>query len=112
MQDLLAADVASYSDGGGKARAARRPVLGPADVVQYVGALRHHLPIREVRRVNVNGQTAATLWFGRQFTLLALDVRDDRIREIHWIMNPDKLQYLHQQLADPHEAPRPDQPQA
>ncbi len=49
----------------------------------------------------MNGQPAATLWFGRQFALLALDVRGDKIREIHWIMNPDKLRYLQHQLSDP-----------
>ena len=105
VQDLLAADVASYSDGGGRAHAARQPVLGAEHIVQYVGTLRRHLPVRDVRRVDVNGQPAATLWFGRQFALLALDVRGDKIREIHWIMNPDKLRYLHQQLADANEAP-------
>jgi RNA polymerase sigma-70 factor (ECF subfamily) len=104
VQDLLAADVASYSDGGGRAHAARQPVLGADHVVRYVGTLRRHLAVRDVRRINVNGQPAATLWFGRQFALLALDVRNGRIREIHWIMNPGKLRYLHQQLDAPHEA--------
>jgi RNA polymerase sigma-70 factor (ECF subfamily) len=101
VQDLLAADVVAYSDGGGKARAARRPILGADSVVEFVDALRRRLQVRDVRRVNVNGRTAATLWFGRQFTLLALDVHGGEIREIHWIMNPDKLQYLCQQLAEP-----------
>jgi RNA polymerase sigma-70 factor (ECF subfamily) len=100
VQDLLAADVASYSDGGGRAHAARQPVVGTDHVVRYVDALRRRLTVRDLRRVNVNGQPAATLWFGRQFALLALDVRGDKIREIHWIMNPDKLRYLHHQLAD------------
>ena len=101
VQDLLAADVVSYSDGGGKARAARQPIVGADNVVQFLGALRHRLPIRDVRRVVLNGRTAATLWFGRQFTVLALDVRDDQIREIQWIINPDKLRYLQHQLSDP-----------
>jgi len=105
VQDLLATDVASYSDGGGRAHAARRPILGAEHIVQYVGTLRRHLPVRDVRLVDVNGQRAATLWFGRQFALLALEVRGDKIREIHWIMNPDKLRHLHQQLADVNEAP-------
>jgi RNA polymerase sigma-70 factor (ECF subfamily) len=94
VKDLLAADVASYSDGGGRVHAARRRVLGAEPVVQYVGNLRHRLSVRDVRTVEVNGQPAATLWFGRQFALLALDVRGDKIREIQWIMNPDKLRQL------------------
>jgi RNA polymerase sigma-70 factor, ECF subfamily len=104
VQELLAADVASYSDGGGRAHAARRPVLGAERIVQYVGTLRRHRPVRDVRRVDVNGQPAATLWFGRQFALLALDVRGDKIQEIHWIMNPNKLRYLRRQLADRNDA--------
>jgi RNA polymerase sigma-70 factor, ECF subfamily len=107
VQDLLAADVASYSDGGGRARAAHRPVVGAESVVRFIDSLRRHLPVRDVRRVDVNGQGAATLWFGRQFTLLALEVRNDEIQEIHWIMNPRKLRYLNHQLA---EAPKPARP--
>ena len=105
VQDLLAADVASYSDGGGKVHAARQPVVGAEPFLRYIRTLRRHLSVRDVRRVDVNGHPAATLWFGRQFTLLALDIRDDKIREVHWIMSPDKLRYLQHQLADPIEAP-------
>jgi RNA polymerase sigma-70 factor, ECF subfamily len=99
VQELLAADVVSYSDGGGKVRAARQPVTGAEHVIQFLGALRRHLAIREVRPLEVNGWRAATLRFGRQYALLAVDVRDDKIREIHWIMNPDKLRYMNRQLA-------------
>src|SRR5690606_20877429 len=97
VQDLLAADVASYSDGGGNAHAARRPVVGATTVMHYFGRLRRRLPIRDVRRLDVNGQPAATLWFGRQLAVVALDVRDGAIRELQWIMNVDKLGYLHRQ---------------
>jgi RNA polymerase sigma-70 factor (ECF subfamily) len=99
VQDLLAADVASYSDGGGRAHAARRPVRGAQPVVQYVARLRRRFAVGDVRRMEVNGQPAATLRFGRQYTLLALGIGDEKIREIHWIMNPDKLRYLRRQLA-------------
>jgi nucleoside-diphosphate-sugar epimerase len=57
------------------------------------------------RPANVNGRPAATLWFGRQFALLALDVRGDQIQELHWIMNPDKLRYLRRQLLGASDAP-------
>ena len=99
VRDLLADDVVAYSDGGGKARAARRPVAGPAEVIVYFGALRRHHSIRVERRVEVNGASAALLWFGRQYQLLAVDVRAGYVREIHSIMNPDKLEYLSRQLA-------------
>jgi RNA polymerase sigma-70 factor (ECF subfamily) len=98
LEDVLAADVVAYSDGGGKARAARHPIVGADRVAPFFGALRRHLAVTGVQRVEANGRTAALLQFGRQHQLLAVDVRDGRIREIHSIINPDKLRYLRHQL--------------
>jgi RNA polymerase sigma-70 factor (ECF subfamily) len=98
VRDILADDVVAYSDGGGKARAARRPIAGVEEVVGYFGALRRHHSIRVERRAEVNGKAAALLWFGRQYQLLAVDVRGAHISEIYSIMNPDKLEYLSRQL--------------
>jgi RNA polymerase sigma-70 factor (ECF subfamily) len=99
LQDVLAADVVAYSDGGGKARAARRPIVGADRVAQFFGALRRHLAVTGTQRIEVNGRAAALLWFGRQHQLLAVDVRGGKIREIDSIINPDKLDYLQRQLA-------------
>jgi RNA polymerase sigma-70 factor (ECF subfamily) len=108
VQELLAADVVSYSDGGGKARAASHPIVGADDVARFLGALRQRLTVREVRTLEVNGATGATLRFGRQFALLAVDVGGSGIRELQWIMNPDKLRYLRRQLDGdpPHTGPQ------
>jgi RNA polymerase sigma-70 factor (ECF subfamily) len=100
VQDLLAAEVVAYSDGGGKGRAARVPIVGAERVVQFYSALRRHLPVGDVHKLEVNGFPAAVLQFGRQHQLLAIDVRNDKIREVHSIINPDKLRYLRRQLAD------------
>jgi RNA polymerase sigma-70 factor (ECF subfamily) len=99
LQDALSSDAAAYSDGGGRARAARRAVLGADNVVAFFGALRRHHPIRIDRRVEVNGQPGALLWFGRQYQLLTVDVRNGKIQEVHSIMNPEKLGYLGRQVA-------------
>ncbi len=99
LQDILTSDAVAYSDGGGKARAARHPIVGADRVIGFFGALRRHRAVQVVRRIEVNGQPAALLWFGRQYQLLTVDVRGDRIHEVHSIMNPDKLAYLHGQLS-------------
>jgi len=99
VQELLAADVVAYSDGGGKARAARSPIAGAERVLRFYASLRRRFPVREVEKVDVNGKSAAVLWFGRQYVLLGVDVRDGRIHEIHSVLNPDKLRYLQHQLA-------------
>lgn len=98
VEDLLAADVVAYADGGGKARAARYPVVGARRVLHFFGALRRHLPLGPVRRVELNGRTAALMQVGRQRQVLAIDVTDGKIREIDSILNPDKLRYVDRQL--------------
>jgi RNA polymerase sigma-70 factor, ECF subfamily len=99
VRDILADDVVAYSDGGGKARASRRPVAGVEQVLAYFGALRRHHQVHVEHRIQVNGGDAALLWFGRQYQLLAVDVRAGHVTEIYSIMNPDKLEYLAEQLA-------------
>jgi RNA polymerase sigma-70 factor (ECF subfamily) len=99
VQELLAADVVAYSDGGGKARAARTPITGADRVLHFYGALGRRFELRDIEKVEVNGHTAAVLWIGRQYLLLALDVRDGTIHEIYSILNPDKLDYLRHQRA-------------
>jgi RNA polymerase sigma-70 factor (ECF subfamily) len=101
VQQLLAADVVAYSDGGGKARAARVPITGADRVLHFYAALCRRYRVRGVETVDVNGQTAAVLWFGRQYLLLAVDVRDGAIHEIDTILNPDKLGYLRRQRTAP-----------
>lgn len=100
LQAVLTSDAVAYSDGGGKARAARRPIEGADKVAGFFAALRRHHSIQVERRVEVNGQPAALLWFGRQYQLLSVARRTDGICEVHSVMNPDKLEYLRTQLAD------------
>jgi len=101
VRDHLAADVVAYSDGGGKVRAARRPIAGAERVLRFYGGLARRLAVSDIRTVELNGRRAALLTIGRQHLALAVDVdpASGRIREIHSILNPDKLAYLHQQLA-------------
>ena len=98
LEAVLAADVVAYSDGGGKARAARYPIVGPEAVVRFFGALRRRLAITEVRRLEVNGRPGALLRFGDQEQVLTVAVSGGRVREIDSVINPDKLRYLRSQL--------------
>ena len=79
----MASDAVAYSDGGGKARAARHPIVGADKVVAFFGALRRHRT--DPRWTAGRGQRTSRrplLWFGRQYQLLTVDVRDDKIREL------------------------------
>lgn len=99
LREALAADVVAYSDGGGKARAARHPIVGADRVAAFFGALSRRFAVEDVRRVEVNGGPGAVLRFGRQLQVLAVEVAGGEVREVHSIMNPDKLRYLQRQLA-------------
>jgi RNA polymerase sigma-70 factor (ECF subfamily) len=88
---LLSEDVVAWNDGGGKVRAALRPVAGRDRVVSFVAGLLARYPLGEVRVVHANGEPA--LWTtidGRQ-QFVAFDVRDGLIHGIFAVLNPDKL---------------------
>lgn len=99
LEQLLADDVVSYNDGGGKARAAPRPVTGIGHVLRFIGGLLKKYPLSDVRVVQANGLPAAMLSMGDQGQLVALDVQAGKIREILTILNPDKLSYVEHQLS-------------
>ena len=98
LEAVLAADVVAYSDGGGKARAARHPIVGAEAATRFFAALCRRFAVTDVRRVEINGAPSALLRFGRQLQVLTVAVAGGRIREIDSVMNPDKLRYIQGQL--------------
>ena len=100
LRDVLAADVVAYSDGGGKVRAALRPVTGLEPVLRFAAGLYRKYPVGEdVRWVEANGHPAVFLERGGLRQLISVHITGGRITEIHTILNPEKLSYLERQLA-------------
>ncbi len=98
VQELLAADVQLVGDGGGKAPAFARTVIG-ADKVARVLASSFPLLIRIgalVEPRELNGQPGAILRDrdGKVAGTLTLDVLDGRIQTIRSVVNPDKLGHV------------------
>ncbi|MEU4805440.1 RNA polymerase sigma-70 factor [Actinosynnema sp. NPDC023587] len=93
LEELLAADVVSYSDGGGVVRASRVPVAGATTVAKYVRAFAGHFWTGvEIGWTSVNGTDAALLRRdGTVVTVLTVAASADGIDRIFWMMNPDKL---------------------
>jgi RNA polymerase sigma-70 factor (ECF subfamily) len=93
---MLADDVVVWSDGGGKASAARRPIAGKEKAARFlVGIAAKGGVDVDGRLVAVNGQPGGV--FGRNGRIeyaLALDVLDGQIVGVRVIANPDKLQHL------------------
>jgi RNA polymerase sigma-70 factor (ECF subfamily) len=99
LEDLLAEDVVSYNDGGGKTRAAPIPVVGRTKIMAFLGGLRRRFgPTSYARIIEVNAQPAAHFSLGDQDAVATLEVRDGKIVSILTVLNPDKLSYLYRQM--------------
>lgn len=93
LLSLLAEDITAVSDGGGKAVAARNPVVGPDRVARFILGAVKKTPEGAVRGVSlINGQPAIVTYVnGLPYSVLAFEVAEGRIRRIFNILNPDKL---------------------
>ncbi|SNT46121.1 RNA polymerase sigma-70 factor, ECF subfamily [Actinomadura meyerae] len=94
LEELLAEDAVSYSDGGGAVRgAARIPVAGRERVARFVVAFAPRFwPGATVALVEANGHPAALLTRdGTPFALLAIGASDAGVDRLLWVLNPAKL---------------------
>lgn len=93
LEDVLTEDVVSYADGGGIRGASRIPVVGRARVAKYLVAFAPRFwPQAQVRWVEANGRPAVLVSAGGTATaLLSVDVSDEGIDRIMWVLNPAKL---------------------
>ncbi|TDW83839.1 RNA polymerase sigma-70 factor (ECF subfamily) [Kribbella pratensis] len=93
LEELLAKDAISYSDGGGAARASKFPVVGRLHVAKYHRAFHQHFWIGvEVEFGTANGRAVAMLRRdGEVFAVCTVTASDEGIDEVLWQMNPAKL---------------------
>ena len=93
---MLAPDVTVWSDGGGKAAAARRPIHGAENVAAFFLGLAQQAPAGAVGWfTEINGEIGFVLYEdGRATTALVPHVADGSIQAVYTIRNPDKLQRL------------------
>jgi RNA polymerase sigma-70 factor, ECF subfamily len=95
LMDLLAEDVISIGDGGGKAAAGLRPIHSRDRVTRgFIGNLTK-MPPDHAWITEVNGQPAIVATrHGKPYGVVLLEVRDGRIQTLYSVVNPDKLGYL------------------
>jgi RNA polymerase sigma-70 factor, ECF subfamily len=93
---LLADDVVTYSDGGGKVAAIPRPLSGADRVARFfIGIVGKAPPAFAFHIATVNGQpTLIGELDGRPIGVYALEVAAGQIRAIRVVINPDKLHSL------------------
>jgi RNA polymerase sigma-70 factor (ECF subfamily) len=98
LEALLAQDAVLYTDGGGKATAARKPLHGASRIARVLAAVTRKERRRALdgRLVRVNGQPGRMLRTtdGAVWSVLSIDVVDGRIQAVRIVRNPDKLAHL------------------
>ena len=105
LTGMLARDVGMWSDGGGKATAARRPLLGCEQVVNFLVGLHRTadhaglLPRASVAIEDVNSEPALILRVdGRLESIFVLSIEGESVSAIRVVRNPDKLAHIGRKL--------------
>ncbi|MDX1522302.1 MAG: RNA polymerase sigma-70 factor [Anaerolineae bacterium] len=97
LKSLLANDVTLWSDGGGKAPAARHPLVGRDRITQLlVVSYRKRPDNSDIELAEINGVLSILFRVENQVVgVMSLEGDDTGITGIWTIWNPDKLQHLH-----------------
>jgi RNA polymerase sigma-70 factor (TIGR02957 family) len=92
---VLAPDVVLITDGGGRAKAARRPITGADKVARFLVGIAQQgadIPGLRMEVAEVNGWPAIVGWVGAEpFGSISLTLSGERIHQILVVVNPDKL---------------------
>lgn len=90
---LFAEDATWTSDGGGKAKAARKVVQGADRVARFAaGVWRRSLSRLTHRLVSINGESGLLMCVdGRPMSVMSIDTDGSRILAVYSVLNPDKL---------------------
>ena len=98
LEEMLAADVVVYGDGGGKAPSWPKPIFGRERVAKLIaGTLAQARDVGVTfRAAHVNGQPGVMFLDdeGRIGAVMSVDVADGLVQTIRGITNPDKLAHL------------------
>ena len=93
LEQILARDVVSYSDGGGVVQAMRFPVVGRTRVARFVrNAVPRFWAGATLLTAEVNGQAAVVVELdGVVQVVFAIAASADGIDQLLWMLNPGKL---------------------
>ncbi len=93
LMSLLAPDVVVWTDGGGKAKAAPRPVIGAHRASRFLVGISRDVSVdASVRQLSLNGQPGIVISRGTKvLEAVVLDVEGGKICGVRVVANPDKL---------------------
>jgi RNA polymerase sigma-70 factor, ECF subfamily len=96
LQHLLHDDVIAYVDGGGRVRAALRPILGRENAIRFMSGLVTRFGVEHSQIVELNGESAVITRMANGTQVVLFDIVDGLIRQVFVISNPDKLHFVEQ----------------
>ncbi|WP_416150790.1 RNA polymerase sigma-70 factor [Salipaludibacillus sp. HK11] len=93
LLELITENITLYSDGGGKVKAATRPIKTYSNVVTFLSNIVKNVPVDFSFEVKtVNGQPALVTHANNNIhSVISFYIIQDKINEIYIIINPDKL---------------------
>lgn len=93
LMSLLEEDIVLYSDGGGKVRAARKPIFGRINVSRFIAGIHTKFGIdRKYVKCFINGLPGLKVYKDDElFGALSLDYSENKIENIFFVLNPEKL---------------------
>ena len=98
LSQMLAKDAVLLSDGGGKRKAALRPIVGPEDIVRLLQGLAWRAGWAEgmqIRPVRINGYPGVVAIQGEEPMTIAFQPGPDgKIAGVYLVRNPDKLGHV------------------
>jgi len=96
LVSILSGDAVLRGDGGGKALATKKPVVGAGAVAQFVVAVTHTVPPEATfDEIDLNGTPGLVLRSaGRPLVAILIDTDGERIHSVFAVANPDKLAAL------------------
>ena len=97
LMQILAKDAVLISDGGGKARALLRPIVGAEAISRLIigAAAKFGSPTQVLRHLPVNGLPGTIAWENdRVIRVIVFGIQEGKIQSVFIITNPDKLRHL------------------
>lgn len=90
---IFADDVVLWSDGGGKARAARHPIYGAHRVARHLIGVAPQIPMgTKIEVVRTNGEISLMgVLNGTAIGIIAFEISNDQVIGVRAVLNPDKL---------------------
>ena len=104
LTSLLAQDVVSWADGGGKVQSSLKPIYGQQAVARvwdfWLSLSRKNQRPLTFALAEINGSPAILFWeAGSLAIVISLTLSAVGIQEIYALLNPEKLAYLKKQLS-------------